>query len=60
MHPIYYLLFLKRIFNSFQKYFPNKMKEKIYYKPSKSGFEKEIKKRLDWWKKLKEEQENSS
>lgn len=45
---------------SYQKYFPDKMKEKKYYKPSKFGFEKEIKKRLDWWKKLKEEQENSS
>ncbi len=44
---------------SFQKYFPNKMNEKIYYKPSRFGFEKEIKKRLDWWKKLKEKQEKS-
>ena len=41
---------------SYQKYFPDKMKEKIYYKPSKFGFEKEIKKRLDWWKKLKEKE----
>ena len=32
------------------------MNEKIYYQPSKYGFEKEIQKRLDWWKKLKEEQ----
>jgi putative ATPase len=42
---------------SYQNYFPEKMKEKIYYKPSEFGFEKEIQKRLDWWKKLKEEQE---
>lgn len=41
---------------SYQKYFPDKMKEKIYYKPSKFGFEKEIQKRLDWWKKLKEKE----
>jgi len=41
---------------SYQNYFPDKMSEKTYYKPSKFGFEKEIKKRLDWWKKLKEEQ----
>ncbi|HHE39394.1 MAG TPA: replication-associated recombination protein A [Candidatus Cloacimonetes bacterium] len=42
---------------SFQKYFPDKMNEKEYYKPSKFGFEKEIQKRLDWWKRLKEKQE---
>jgi putative ATPase len=39
---------------SYQKYFPDKMKEMIYYFPSKFGFEKEIQKRLNWWKKLKE------
>jgi len=36
-----------------QKYFPAKMGEKEYYQPSKFGFEKEVQKRLDWWKKLK-------
>ncbi|MCK4695790.1 MAG: replication-associated recombination protein A, partial [Candidatus Cloacimonetes bacterium] len=40
---------------SYQNYFPEKISEKIYYKPSKFGFEKVIKKRLDWWKKLKDE-----
>ncbi|MCD6330097.1 MAG: replication-associated recombination protein A [Candidatus Cloacimonetes bacterium] len=39
---------------SYQKYFPDKMNEKIYYLPSQFGFEKEVKKRLEWWKKLKE------
>lgn len=39
---------------SYQDYFPDKMEEKRYYKPSKFGFEKEIQKRLDWWKKLKD------
>jgi len=38
---------------SYQKYFPDKMDEKVYYKPSKFGFEKEVQKRLDWWEKLK-------
>ncbi len=38
---------------SYQKYFPDKMDEKLYYKPNKFGFEKEIKKRLDWWDRLK-------
>ncbi len=42
---------------SFQKYFPDKMNEKEYYRPSKFGFEKEILKRLDWWKKLKGKRE---
>jgi len=39
---------------SYQKYFPDKMNEKTYYLPSQFGFEKEIKKRLEWWKKLKD------
>jgi len=30
------------------------MNEKTYYLPSQFGFEKEIKKRLDWWSKLKD------
>ncbi len=40
---------------NYQNYFPEKLGEKVYYKPSKFGYEKEIKKRLDWWKKLKDE-----
>lgn len=41
----------------YQKYFPDLMSEKKYYEPSKFGFEKEIKKRLDWWKKLRDQDE---
>lgn len=37
----------------YQKCFPDEMEEKTYYKPSSFGFEREIKKRLDWWTKLK-------
>jgi len=44
----------------YQKYFPDKMDEKNYYIPSKFGFEKEIQKRLEWWKNLKEKQKNKS
>jgi len=40
---------------SYQKYFPDKMEEKAYYKPSKFGYEKEIRKRLDWWNKLRDD-----
>ena len=36
----------------YQKYFPAKMEEKKYYKPSNFGFEKDIQKRLKWWDKL--------
>jgi len=39
---------------SYQNYFPEKMNERTYYIPTQFGFEKEIKKRLEWWKKLKE------
>lgn len=44
----------------YQKYFPEKMEEKTYYFPNKFGFEKEIKKRLDWWKKLKAQLDNDN
>lgn len=40
----------------YQKYFPDKMQEMCYYQPSNFGFEKEIRKRLDWWKKLRDKQ----
>ncbi len=42
---------------SYQKYFPDSMEEKTYYTPSSFGFEKEIQRRLDWWEKLKKEQQ---
>jgi putative ATPase len=41
---------------SYQKYFPDAISEKSYYVPSPFGFEKEVKKRLDWWKHLKDSQ----
>jgi putative ATPase len=40
----------------YQKYFPDLLPEKSYYIPSLFGFEKEVKKRLDWWKHLRERQ----
>ncbi len=42
---------------SYQKYFPDEMTEKDYYRPSPFGFEKEIKKRLEWWNNLKKRQQ---
>jgi len=42
----------------YQKYFPDGMKESVYYEPTDFGFEKEISKRLQWWTKLKEQQKN--
>lgn len=39
---------------SYQRYFPDALPEKAYYIPSPFGFEKEVKKRLDWWKSLKD------
>jgi putative ATPase len=42
---------------SYQKYFPDQMEEKKYYTPSPFGFEKEVKKRLDWWEGLKKRQQ---
>lgn len=37
-----------------QNYFPDNMPRKQYYKPFERGFEREIIKRLDYWKKLRE------
>ncbi|MDD8030686.1 MAG: replication-associated recombination protein A [Acidobacteriota bacterium] len=34
--------------------FPEKLKGRKYYQPGNLGFEKEIKKRIDWWAGLKE------
>ena len=42
---------------SYQRCFPEQMEEKTYYRPSTFGFEKEIKKRLDWWAGLRQQQE---
>ncbi len=36
-----------------QEYFPDGIKNRKYYTPGDFGFEKEIKKRLEWWLKLK-------
>lgn len=38
-----------------EKYFPDDMKEKDYYKPVMRGFEREMKKRMDYFKKLRHE-----
>ncbi len=34
-----------------ETYLPENLKNRKYYRPTDFGFEKEIKKRLDWWKK---------
>ena len=41
---------------SYQRYFPETMEEKVYYTPSPFGFERDIKKRMDWWEMLKKKQ----
>ncbi len=43
----------------YQKYFPELMEEAEYYTPSAYGYEKEIAKRLAWWKKLREKENRS-
>lgn len=37
-----------------QEYFPEEMGPQQYYYPVEWGFEKELKKRINWWQKLKE------
>ncbi|OEC98777.1 MULTISPECIES: replication-associated recombination protein A [unclassified Rhizobium] len=38
-----------------QNYFPEKMGRQTFYDPPERGFEREIRKRLDWWSKLRKE-----
>ena len=38
-----------------QDYFPEKMGRKVFYDPPERGFERDIRKRLDWWSKLRSE-----
>ncbi len=38
-----------------QDYFPEKMGRKTFYDPPERGFEREIRKRLDWWSKIRRE-----
>lgn len=45
---------------SYQKYFPDNLDEKEYYMPSSFGFEKEIRKRLDWWLRLRHKEKDST
>jgi len=37
-----------------QDYFPEGLARRHYYEPVERGFEREIKKRLDYWAKLRE------
>jgi putative ATPase len=37
-----------------QDYFPDEMKRENYYRPTERGFEREIIKRLDYWRRLRE------
>jgi putative ATPase len=38
-----------------QNYFPEKMGRQTFYDPPERGFEREIRRRLDWWSKLRKE-----
>jgi putative ATPase len=38
-----------------QDYFPEKMGRQTFYDPPERGFERELKKRLEWWAKLRRE-----
>jgi putative ATPase len=41
-----------------QNYFPDGMEREEYYNPIERGFEREIKKRLDYWDKLRKEKQS--
>ena len=43
-----------------QEYFPEKMGHQHYYDPPERGFEREIKKRLEWWERLRKERKKEN
>ena len=40
-----------------QNYFPDEMKREQYYSPALRGFERDIKKRLEYWARLRAERQ---
>ena len=40
-----------------QNYFPDGMPRQIFYAPSERGFEREVRKRLDYWARLREKRQ---
>jgi len=42
-----------------QDYFPEKMGRRVFYDPPERGFERDIRKRLDYWSKLRGERQKS-
>jgi putative ATPase len=40
-----------------QNYWPEKIGRRTLYEPVERGFERELRKRLDWWEKLRRERE---
>jgi len=42
-----------------QNYFPDDMKRQEYYRPVERGFERELGKRLDYWRKLRDDRGKS-
>ena len=43
-----------------QDYFPEALGRQTFYQPPERGFEREIKKRLEYWAKLRREREGST
>lgn len=41
-----------------QNYFPEGMKRPVFYQPAERGFERELKKRLDWFAKLRDKRQS--
>ena len=42
-----------------QNYFPDSLGRQMYYEPVERGFEREIRKRLEYWSQLRKDRENS-
>jgi putative ATPase len=43
-----------------QNYFPENMPRQAFYQPAERGFERDIRKRLEYWQKLREQRSGSA
>jgi putative ATPase len=42
-----------------ENFFPDDLSRKKFYRPVERGFEREIKKRIDWWDKMRKQKSNA-
>ncbi len=43
-----------------QEYLPDQLRDAVFYEPGDLGFERKVKERMDWWRRIREEAAGSS